>query len=96
MSMHVVDSVNSENEYFKEISNEKRISFSHKEDDFNDFTRDQLIYHMMSTEGPRMCKGDINGDGLDDIYICGAKGQAGALLIQHKNGTFISAEKSLV
>lgn len=95
MSMHVVDSVNSESEYFIDISSEKLINFSHKEDDFNDFTRDKLIYHMMSTEGPGICKGDINGDGLDDIYICGAKGEAGALLVQLKNGTFISTEKSL-
>ncbi len=95
MPIDIVDSVNSGSEYFEEISNEKRINFSHNEDDFNDFARDKLIYHMMSTEGPGVCKGDINGDGLDDIYICGAKGEAGALLVQRQNGTFVSTEKSL-
>ena len=95
VSFHVVDSARSENEYFENISKDNRINFVHKEIDFNDFERDPLLYQMMSTEGPRMCKGDVNGDGLEDIYICGAKGQPGALLIQHKNGTFESVNKPL-
>jgi hypothetical protein len=95
MSIPIVDSENSESPCFKDISNENRINFIHKEDDFNDFEIDKLIYHMMSTEGPRICKGDINGDGLDDIYAGGAKGEPGALLLQRENGTFTSVEKSV-
>ena len=95
MSYHVVGPVSSANKYFKDISSEKRIDFVHKEDDFNDFEREPLLFQMMSTEGPRMCKGDVNGDGLEDIYICGAKGQPGALMIQQKDGTFISVDKPL-
>ncbi len=52
-------------------------------------------FQMMSTEGPRMCKGDVNGDGLEDIFICGAKGQPDALFIQQKDGTFKSVDKEL-
>ncbi len=62
------------------------VEFVHKENDFVDFDRDHLIYHMVSTEGPRMSKGDVNGDGLDDIYIGGAKDQSGALYIQTSDG----------
>jgi hypothetical protein len=94
-SIHVFGPVSSKHEYFADISNENLINFIHKESDFNDFEREPLLYQMMSTEGPRMCKGDINGDGLDDIYICGAKGQAGALMIQNKNGTFESIDKQV-
>src|SRR6185503_19473006 len=43
---------------------------------------------MYSYSGPRMATGDINGDGLDDIFICGARGQAGTLFAQQKNGSF--------
>jgi enediyne biosynthesis protein E4 len=82
-----------ENLYLKNVTRENRIAFTHIENDFNDFRRDKLIYHMMSTEGPRLCKGDVNGDGLADVYICGAKDQSGALMIQRRDGTFVSSEK---
>ena len=95
MSFHAVDSVSSHNAYFENISNEMLINFVHKETDFNDFEQQPLLYQMISTEGPHMCKGDVNGDGLEDLYICGAKGQPGAMMIQHTNGTFESINQSL-
>ena len=95
MSYHAVDAVSSENTYFKNVSKDNRINFVHRESDFNDFERDPLLFHMLSTEGPRMCKGDVNGDGLDDIFICGAKGQPDALMIQRRDGTFKSVEEPL-
>ena len=42
-----------------------------------------------------MCKGDVNGDGLEDIYIGGAKGQSGVLMVQLKNGSFESTDKAV-
>jgi hypothetical protein len=64
------------------------ISWSHKENDFVDFNQQPLIPHMLSTEGPRMAVADVNHDGLDDFYVCGAAGQPGALFIQTANGGF--------
>lgn len=71
------------------------IDFVHKENDFVDFDRDKLIYHMLSTEGPRMAKGDVNGDGKDDVYICGAKDQPGSLFVQQANGRFTKSNESV-
>jgi hypothetical protein len=64
------------------------LDFAHQENQFVDFDRDRLTYHMISTEGPKAVLGDINGDGLEDIYLGGAKGFAGQLFVQRKNGTF--------
>jgi enediyne biosynthesis protein E4 len=71
------------------------LNFIHKENDFVDFDRDRLIFQMHSTQGPRMAKGDVNKDGLEDIYICGAKDQSGVLYIQTKEGKFKTSNEAL-
>ncbi len=73
----------------------KGLSFSHEENDFNDFHSESLLFHMHSSEGPRMATADVNGDGLDDLYFCGAKASPGALYIQHSDGHFSSSGKTL-
>ncbi len=72
------------------------VPFTHRENGFIDFDRDRLIFHMLSTQGPRIAKGDINRDGLEDIYICGAKDQAGALMIQTAGGQFKRTNEALL
>jgi hypothetical protein len=72
------------------------IAFTHTEDDFVDFDREKLIFQMHSTDGPRMAKGDVNGDGQEDFYICGAKDQPGALYIQTNTGRFKRSNEKLL
>jgi hypothetical protein len=76
---------------------EKRnlVDFQHLEDNFIDFNRDRLLFHMLSNEGPKICKGDFNGDGREDFYIGGAKGQAGSLFLQQSKASFRSVNKDL-
>lgn len=64
-------------------------TWSHQESVFSDWDRDRLLYFKYSTEGPRLAIGDINGDQLDDYFICGAAQQPGAVFIQQKNGSFL-------
>jgi len=60
----------------------------------NDFKKQLLLPHMYSYTGPKMAKGDVNGDGLEDLFICGPKGQSSTLLLQQKNGTFLKDLKN--
>ncbi len=81
----------SDQQYFTDISKDSLVPYIHKENNYTDFKREQLLPHKLSTQGPKMAKGDVNGDGLEDIYIGGAKGSAGELLIQSKKGSFKKA-----
>lgn len=79
---------------FEQSTDNHGIDFVHKENDFIDFDREKLIFQMHSADGPRIGKGDVNGDGLEDFYICGAKDQPGALYIQTPGGVLNGATKS--
>lgn len=67
------------------------LNFVHRENTFIDFNEEPLIPHMLSTQGPRMAVADVNGDQLDDLYICGAAGQSGQLYYQTPSGGFRAA-----
>jgi hypothetical protein len=69
--------------------------FVHKENDFNDFERDRLLFRMISAEGPRIALADINGDGLDDLFACNAKDSPDALYVQDNAGDFHNTNSSL-
>jgi enediyne biosynthesis protein E4 len=77
------------------ITPQIKCAWKHKEDDFNDFGVQYLIPHKESTRGPKIAVGDVNKDGLDDFYACGAKGQPGVLMIQQKDGSFKETDTAL-
>ncbi len=59
----------------------------HVENMYNDFDNDRLMPHMLSNEGPKIVKGDINGDKQEDFVLLGAKGQSSKVYLQ-KNDKF--------
>ena len=92
----IYDQPSTVNTLFTQSADNYGIGFVHEENNFVDFDRDKLIFHMLSTEGPRMAKGDVNADGLEDFYICGAKDQPGALYLQTANGRFKRSNEKLL
>lgn len=70
------------------LTQQEDIPFKHRENSFIAFTVERLIPHMVSTQGPKILVGDINGDKLDDFFVGGAAGQPGAVFTQDRKGNF--------
>ena len=66
----------------------------HTEDDYIDYYYERNLPELLSREGPQSGVADVNGDGLEDMYIGGGKGQAGQLYMQTAAGKFIKKEQA--
>lgn len=66
----------------------------HAEDDYTDFYNERGVPMMLSREGPKAAYGDVNNDGLVDVYICGAANQAGQLYLQTPKGFEIKKQQA--
>ncbi|MFM8850346.1 MAG: CRTAC1 family protein, partial [Cytophagales bacterium] len=73
---------------FNPVRKEEMPNFFHQEDDYNAFNNEGLIPHMLTTQGPALSCGDVNSDGLQDVFIGGAKDQPSAIYLQLKNGSW--------
>jgi len=77
------------------------IAYNHVETFHNDFLKQNLMPHFYSHDGPCMAVGDVNGDGLDDIFIGGSNPGAGVaqaggkIFIQQKGGAFVPLSDKL-
>ncbi|QEC70246.1 CRTAC1 family protein [Panacibacter ginsenosidivorans] len=64
----------------------------HTENDYIDFYEERNIPFMLSKEGPKAAIGDVNGDGLSDIFIGGTAGNPGQIYLQSAKG-FVKKEE---
>ncbi len=71
---------------FRDVTKEMGLVHLHKENVFNDYERESLLPHRMSTLGPALAVGDVDNDGLEDFYIGGAIGSSGKLFLQKEDG----------
>ncbi|PZX60287.1 VCBS repeat protein [Algoriphagus ratkowskyi] len=72
-----------------------RLGYSHHESNFIDFDRDRLRFWMISDEGPKGARADLNSNGNDELFMPGAKGQPSQLFGLKNDGDFIRLQKEL-
>ena len=66
----------------------------HQENQYNDFDHEGLIDKKLSQEGPALATADINGDGNDDVFVGGAKGQPGVLYLHLGDGKLSASNQN--
>lgn len=74
--------------YVENISHLLHSNMVHQENNFPEFNREPLIPFLTSTEGPAIAVADINGDGLDDVFVGRAKMYPSSVFLQTKKGGF--------
>jgi len=80
---------------FTNISDYSGVDFLHHENHYDDYQNQVLLPHSQTKLGPFMAKGDINGDGAEDLYIGGAMGQSGVIYLQME-GKFVKSSNQLL
>ncbi|CAI8411031.1 MAG: Uncharacterised protein [Polaribacter sejongensis] len=68
------------------------LGYKHKENEFDELEEETLLPHKLSNNGPFSAIADVNGDGLDDLFIGGAAKQEGVLYLQNNEGKFEKSE----
>ena len=71
------------------------INYQQASNNINDFKRQPLLINPLSFSGPCLIKGDVNGDGLEDIYAGGGSGKAGCFIYSAKKRYVYSKRQNL-
>ena len=82
--IYKIPKIDQQKSFFNEL--DEKTLLAHKEDLYNDFDYEGLIYQKLSQEGPSLAIGDVNGDGNEDFYIGGARDQAGSIYLHVGKG----------
>ncbi|MFN5762049.1 MAG: VCBS repeat-containing protein [Sphingobacteriales bacterium] len=76
---------------FIDLAVDRGLHYVHEENDYVEFNREPLLPFMLSMEGPALAVGDMNNDGLDDVFFGSSRGNRSALYLQDAQGKFFSA-----
>jgi len=83
-----------ERRVFEPVDASGGLTYKHRASSFMDYSVQPLIPYQPSRHGPPLAVGDIDGDGLEDVYVGGGSGIAGQVFVQRKNGGFAALVQS--
>ncbi len=76
---------------FAPVDARRTLAYQHPRATTVDYAVQSLLPYMISRQGPAMATADVNGDGLDDVFVGGAAGAPGQLFIQQRSGRFVAS-----
>jgi len=76
------------NNLFSDVTAAVNINYTNIDPDFIDFNEQRLLPHKLSSYGPALASGDIDGNGLDDIIVSGTGDLPANILLQQGDGKF--------
>ena len=68
------------------------LTYEHQPPRLVDYTIQSLLPYMISRQGPPLAAADVDGNGLQDLFVGGAAGAARKLFLQSSDGHFAAAE----
>ena len=71
---------------FKE--NENLLAYAHKENGYNDYLTQQLLFTQYSKEGPSIVAANLDGKPGDELFIGGSAGEPGAIWTLNQNNVY--------
>jgi hypothetical protein len=77
---------------FRDVTAESGVAFVHNQASTIDFKISPLLPFQLSKTGPCVAKGDVNGDGMPDLFIGASSGYESRLYLQTREGKFAVAE----
>lgn len=73
--------------FFSEVTKQVlKEGFVHQDNEVDEYREQVLLPHEFSKNGPKLAKADLNGDGLEDFYMGGSRGNPGTLFFSTPNG----------
>lgn len=80
---------------FERVDHDRQLKWRHKENEFVDYKYQFLLPYRLSSNGPCLAKADVNGDGDDDVFLGGARGQTSQLLLSNRRKGFVTSSSEI-